>query len=109
LATPTASSRNAPKHAARALACFSINATTGTSYLRTGWAQGEFDCTSTYSYLIRLKNNAGSTMSERIGSASGAIQEETPHVGCAGAYVHAFVYRNWNGNGASDTGPTVFC
>ena len=74
---------------------------------RTGTAVADVDgCASGWTYTIRLKNRAGSTIREDAGYAAASFGGKRIFgtlVSCAGAYVHTYFYMNVNGTGKSDT------
>jgi len=78
---------------------------------RTGRGWGTFlcDASDSYAWNVRLINGAGSILIQNSGNDVGQSQHSTAEVSCAGAWVRSFAYRNWNGNGSSDTSSSEFC
>jgi hypothetical protein len=70
--------------------------------------QGEYFCDEYSDYTVRLYNNSGGILAG-ITSANpggGYVYVSTYWVGCRGAVVKSFLYRNWLGSGASHTSGT---
>lgn len=73
-------------------------------HLGQGTGDASCDATRTFAFTVRLYNASGSILAEKSGNDTGMlVEEETAPVGCAGAYVHGFIYVNYNGSGQSNT------
>jgi hypothetical protein len=76
--------------------------------LGQGAGTASCDTTRTFDFTVRLYNASGSILGQKSGSDTGmTAQEITPTVGCSGAYVHGFIYVNYNGTGQSNTETTA--
>jgi hypothetical protein len=63
-----------------------------------------------WQYTIRMANDAGSVLAERMGGPlTGNQVVVTPTRVCTGAYVHSFLYINVGGAGKSDTSGHILC
>jgi hypothetical protein len=79
---------------------------------RTGYGVGFVDCQAQvqFNYTVRLYNASGGILGQNSGTAVGSGGFYTPTVGCAGAWVHGFIYSNYNGQGLSNTETSAdFC
>jgi hypothetical protein len=82
---------------------------------RRGYAAGWVGCDSaslSWCYTIKMVNRAGSaliTSSGCYGGTTDVVGVATPVVGCAGAWVHTFLYINVNGQGKSNTSGDKYC
>lgn len=73
---------------------------------RTGYGIGWVSCDTvrSYSYTVRLYNVSGNILAQRSGTDTAQLgYYQTGSVGCAGAWVHGFIYENFNGVGRSNT------
>lgn len=73
----------------------------------TGDGGGYITCDTdrVFNYTARLYNASGNVLAERSAQDGPwtTAEEFSPTVGCAGAYVHGFIYVNYNGVGQSNT------
>jgi hypothetical protein len=80
---------------------------------RTGTGRGLVGCASpqSYYYYVSMLNASGNTLISKDGYFyAEAATHETPRVGCAGAWVHGFIYINHDGAGESNNDQTsTFC
>ena len=79
---------------------------------RTGIGGGVGLCDNNqqyWRYSTRLVNRAGNALDEVTGARFGDAQVGTRRVGCAGAWVHSFVYINVGGEGNSDGNGDRYC
>ena len=78
------------------------------SHLGYGYGWVYCDTTRFFNYTVRLYNASGSILSQRSSSDTTAQGfYTTPTVGCAGAYVHGFIYVNYAGVGQNNTEQTA--
>jgi hypothetical protein len=78
------------------------------SHVGYGYGWVYCDTTRFFNYTVRLYNASGSILAERSSSDTTAQGfYTTPTVGCAGAYVHGFIYVNYAGTGKNNTEQTA--
>ena len=72
----------------------------------TGYGAGDVVCDTTrgFNWTVRLYNASGSVLAQTSGFDSyQSATFGTSIVGCSGAYIHGYIYVNYNGAGQSNT------
>lgn len=99
--------------AARALSCdvyAQVPAVDAGTHTASALGGAQNSCASYWTYNLRLVNRSVNRLGDDYGSEYGNTFVVGPAHGCAGAYVHSFMYINVDGTGKSDTsGETSAC